>query len=109
MTVEVLSKGGWGEIKVAIFCGLRVVAKSLHKIILSPYNVSVFQEMEIASQVCHSNLLQFIGTNLLGNSIILSELMPTNLHREIKKSSFNGLQITKIALHISPALNYLHL
>ena len=110
MTEEVLGKGGWGEVKVAKFRGLRVAAKFLHEVILSPYNISVFtREMEIAARVRHPNLLQFIGATRVGTPIILSELMPTNLHKELNKSSLNHPQIIKIAKDISAALNYLHL
>ena len=110
MSEEVLGKGGWGEVKVAKFRGLRVAAKCLHEVILSPYNVSVFtREMEIAARVRHPNLLQFIGATRVGTPIILSELMPTSLRKEIEKSPLTGPQIIRIAQDISRALNYLHL
>ena len=110
MTEEVLGKGGWGEVKVAKFRGLRVAAKCLHEIILSPYNISVFtREMEIAARVRHPNLLQFVGATRVGTPIILSELMPTSLRKEIEKSPLTRPQIIKIAQDISAALNYLHL
>ena len=110
MSEEVLGKGGWGEVKVAKFRGLRVAAKCLHEVILSPYNISVFtREMEIAARVRHPNLLQFIGATRVGTPIILSELMPTSLRKEIEKSSLTRPQIIRIAQDISAALNYLHL
>ena len=110
MTEEVLGKGGWGEVKVAKFRGLRVAAKCLHEVILSSYNISVFtREMEIAARVRHPNLLQFIGSTRVGTPIILSELLPTSLRQEIEKSPLNGPQIIKIAQDVSTALNYLHL
>ena len=110
MTVEVLGNGGWGEVKVATFRGLRVAAKCLHELILSPYYIPVFsREMEIAARVRHPNLLQFIGAIRVGTPIILTELMPTCLRREIEKSPLNRPQIIKIAVDISAALNYLHL
>ena len=110
MTVEVLGKGGWGEVKVATFRGLRVAAKCLHEIILSPYNISVFsREMEIAARVRHPNLLQFIGATRVGTPIIISELMPTSLRKEIEKFPLMHPQIIRIAKDISAALNYLHL
>ena len=50
ITKEVIGKGSWGEVKVAKFRGLRVAAKCLHELIMSPYNISVFtREMEIAA------------------------------------------------------------
>ena len=110
MTEEILGKGGWGEVKVAKFRGLRVAAKCLHEVILSPYNISVFtREMEIAARVRHPNLLQFIGATRVGTPIILSELMPTSLRKEIEKSPLTRPQIIRIAQDISAALNYLHL
>ena len=110
MSEEVLGKGGWGEVKVAKFRGLRVAAKCLHEVILSPYNVSVFtREMEIAARVRHPNLLQFIGATRLGTPIILTELMPTSLRKEIEKSPLTRPQIIRIVQDISRALNYLHL
>ena len=110
ITEEVLGKGGWGEVKVAKFRGLRVAAKCLHGVILSPYNISVFtREMEIAARVRHPNLLQFIGATRVGTPIILSELMPTSLRKEIEKSLLTQPQIIRIAQDISAALNYLHL
>ena len=110
MTEEVLGKGGWGEVKVAKFRGLRVAAKCLHEVILSPYNISVFtREMEIAARVRHPNLLQFIGATRVGTPVILSELMPTSLRKEIEKSSLTRPQIIRIVQDISAALNYLHL
>ena len=110
MTVKVLGKGGWGEVKVAQFRGLRVAAKCLHEIILSPYNISVFsREMEIAARVRHPNLLQFIGATRVGTPIILSELMPTSLRKEIEKYPLTQPQIIRIAQDVSAALNYLHL
>ena len=35
MTEVVLGKGGWGEVKVAHFRGLKVAAKCLHEVIIS--------------------------------------------------------------------------
>ena len=110
MSEEILGKGGWGEVKVAKFRGLRVAAKCLHEVILSPYNISVFtREMEIAARVRHPNLLQFIGATRVGTPIILSELMPTSLRKEIEKSPLTQPQIIRIGQDISAALNYLHL
>ena len=110
MTEEILGKGGWGEVKIAKFRGLRVAAKCLHEVILSQYNISIFtREMEIAARVRHPNLLQFIGATRVGCPIILSELMPTSLRNELEKSPLTRPQIIKITRDISAALNYLHL
>ena len=110
ITEEILGRGGWGEVKVAKFRGLRVAAKCLHEVILSPYNISVFtREMEITARISHPNLLQFIRATREGTLIILTELMPTSLRKEIEKSPLTRPQIIRIAQDISRALNYLHL
>ena len=110
MTEEVLGKGGWGEVKVAKFRGLRVAAKCLHEVILSPYNISVFtREMEIAARVRHPNLLQFIGATRVGTPIILSELMPTSLRKELETGPLPYHGVLAISQDIACGLNYLHL
>ena len=110
MTEEVLGKGGWGEVKVAKFRGLRVAAKCLHEVILSPYNISVFtREMEIAARVRHPNLLQFIGATRVGTPIILSELMPTSLRKELETGPLPYPAVLTISEDIACGLNYLHL
>ena len=110
MTDVILGRGGWGEVKVAKFCGLKVAAKCLHEVILSPYNISVFtREMEIAARVRHPNLLQFIGATRMGTPIILSELMPTSLRKELEAGLLPYHAVLAIGEDIACALNYLHL
>ena len=77
LTEEVLGRGGWGEVKVANFRGLRVAAKFLYDIILSDYNRQQFtREMTIASKIRHPNLLLFIGATREEEAVILTEVMP---------------------------------
>ena len=110
ITEEILGKGGWGEVKVAKFRGLRVAAKCLYEVILSPYNISVFtREMEIAARVRHPNLLQFIGATKVGSPIILSELMPTSLRKELEAGPLPYHVVLAISQDIACGLNYLHL
>ena len=110
ITEEILGKGGWGEVKVAKFRGLRVAAKCLYEVILSPYNISVFtREMEIAARVRHPNLLQFIGATKVGSPIILSELMPTSLRKELESGPLPYHAVLAISQDIACGLNYLHL
>ena len=110
MTQEVLGKGGWGEVRVAKFRGLRVAAKCLHDIILSPYNRQLFtREMEMAARIRHPNLLQFIGATREGSPIILSELMPTSLRNQLEKAHLPRTHILCISVGVAAALNYLHL
>ena len=110
MTNEIVGKGGWGEVKVAIFRGTNVAAKCLHEVIIAEHNHHLFsREMDIASRVRHPNLLQFIGATRVGNPIILTELMPTSLRKELEKGPLTLPQILKISGDVSAALNYLHL
>ena len=110
MTQEVLGKGGWGEVRVAKFRGLRVAAKCLHDIILSPYNLQLFtREMEMAARIRHPHLLQFIGATREGSPIILSELMPTSLRKQLEKAPLPRTHILCISVGVAAALNYLHL
>ena len=79
LTEEVLGSGGWGEVKVGIFRGTKIAVKCLHQLIVSEYYLQLFyREMDIASYVCHPNLLQFIGATRVGNPIIVTKLMPTS-------------------------------
>ena len=110
MTQEFLGKGAFGEVRVGIFRGTKVAVKCLHDVIISEYNCYLFsREMDIASYVRHPNLLQFIGATRVGNPVILTELMPTSLRKEMEKSPLTRLQILTISCGVASALNYLHL
>ena len=109
LTEEVLGRGGWGVVKVANFRGLRVAAKFLHDMIISEYNQHLFsREMEIAAKIRHPNLLLFIGATREGEAVILTELMPTSLRRELLRRVMPRVQITSIAQDVACALRYLH-
>ena len=110
MTNKIVGKGGWGEVKVAIFRGTKVAAKCLHEVIIAEHNLHIFsREMDIASRVRHPNLLQFLGATRIGNPIILTELMPTSLRKELEKVPLTRPQILTIGRDVCAALNYLHL
>ena len=110
MTREVLGNGAYGKVKVAVFRGLRVAAKSLHGIIVSEYTMDLFsREMDIASRVRHPNLVQFIGATRVGTPIILTEIMATSLYNELQKKPLTQSQILGISCDVASALNYLHL
>ena len=110
LTEEVLGRGGWGEVKVAKFRGLRVAAKFIHEMIISEYNQQLFsREMTIAAKIRHPNLLLFIGATREGKAVILTELMHTSLRRELELRAMPRVQITSIARDVACALRYLHL
>ena len=109
VTSEVVGRGGWGEVRVAKFRGLRLAAKYLYQVILSDYNLRQFtREMTIAAKLRHPNLLLFIGATREGEPVILTELMPTSLRRELERREMPRVQITSICHDLARALCYLH-
>ena len=109
VTGEVLGRGGWGKVKVGVFRGTRVAVKTLYEVIVNDYYLQLFsREMEVASRVRHPNLLQFIGATKVGQLMIITELMPTSLRRELEKLSLLRSQVISIATDVVSALNYLH-
>ena len=111
VTGEELGRGGWGEVKVGVFRGKRVAVKCLHQEIISAHYLQLFsREMDVASRVRHPNLLQFIGATKVGQLMIITELMPTSLRRELEKHSLLRCRVISlsIATDVVSALNYLH-
>ena len=109
ITEEVVGKGGYGVVKVANFRGLRVAAKFLHETILSEYNLEKFtREMTISAKLRHPNLLLFIAATMEQKAVILTELMPTSLHRELEREKLPQAHITSIGQDVACALHYLH-
>ena len=104
-----LGVGGWGEVRVAMFRGVKVAAKFIHEAIISPHNIDLFiREMNIAACVRHPNLLLFIGASLEGNKpVIITELMQANLRSIIRTLSRD--HVISIGTDVACALNYLHL
>ena len=113
VTDQELGRGGWATVSVAVFRGARVAAKCVHRQIVSPHNMELFKrEMDMAARIRHPNLLQFIGASLEGQLVILTELMPTSLRRELERKPHNymGPELAiSIGLDVIRALNYLHL
>ena len=106
-----LGVGGWGEVRVVMFRGVKVAAKFLHEGIISPHNIDIFsREMNIAASVRHPNLLLFIGASMdESKPVILTELMPSNLRSCIEVSVLLRDQVISIGTDVACGLNYLHL
>ena len=104
-----LGVGGWGEVRVAMFRGVKVAAKFIHEAIISPHNIDLFiREMNIAACVWHPNLLLFIGASLEDSKpVIITELMAANLRSIIHALSRD--HVISIGTDVACALNYLHL
>ena len=110
LTGPELGRGGWATVSVATFRGARVAAKCVHNAIISRHNVQLFRrEMDMASRIRHPNLLQFIGATNVGEMVILTELMPTSLRKELEMDYFSSRVTISIGLDVARALNYLHL
>ena len=98
--------GGKGGYK---FRGLHVAAKCLYQVILSDYNLRQFtREMTIAAKLRHLNLLLFIGATREGEPVILTELMSTNLRRELERRKMPRVHISSISQDVARTLCYLH-
>ena len=79
--------------------------------IISRYNRRQFsREMAIASKLRHPNLLLFIGATREGELMIMTELMPTSLRKELEKAEelMTKKQIITISQDVSCGLNYMH-
>ena len=108
---KVLGKGGWGWVKEGKFRGTKVAVKQMHEIIISPYNIKLFErEMKMAASCRHPNLLQFLGaTNDNAVALFVTELMETNLRTELTQRSLKHKEVITLSLDVNLALNYLHL
>ena len=111
LTDQKLGRGGSATVSVAMFRGARVAAKTIHNEIVSQHNIQLFKrEMDMAARIRHPNLLLFIGATLKGEMVILTELMPTSLRRELQREYHMSPRLTiSIGLDVARALNYLHL
>ena len=109
LTEVVIGKGGWGEVRVAKFRGLHVAAKCLYQDIRSDYNLNQFtHELVMTARLRHPNLLMLIGATREDEPLILTELMPTSLRKELDKKKLPNKQIVSIAQDVASALRYLH-
>ena len=111
LTDQELGRGAWATVSVAMFRGARVAAKCVHNQIVSQHNIQLFKrEMDMAARIRHPNLLLFIGATLEGEMVILTELMPTSLRRELQREYQMSPRLTiSIGFDVAKALNYLHL
>ena len=110
LTGRFLGRGGWGSVVEGKYCGCSVAVKQIHELILSPYNLKLFErEMDIASRCRHPCLLQFIGaTNDEGNPLFVTELMETSLRTLLEQRALSDAEMSFISLDVARALNYLH-
>ncbi len=110
LTGPEIGRGGWATVSVAKFRGVQVAVKRIHNQIVSRHNEDLFRrEMQMAARLRHPNLVQFIGATIQGDMMILMELMPTSLRRQIETDEYFPPKLVKtVSVDIVKALNYLH-
>ena len=111
LSENTLGRGAWGAVREGTFRGCKVAVKEIHGLIVSDYNLTLFErEMSIASRCRHPNLLQFIGATKDGGSpLFVSELLDTSLRHVLQQRALNHEEIVCLSLDIAKGLNYLHL
>ena len=110
VTIRSVGKGTYGEVKVAKFAGQRVAAKRLNQVVITGSSLEIYkQEMSISAKIRHPNLVLFIGATTEGKLLILTELMPTSLHRELQRKKELAKEHTiSISQDVANGLCYLH-
>ena len=75
-----------------------------------PHNYNLWQftrEMTIGAKLCHPNLLLFVGATMERDPVILTELMPTSLCKELEKGELARRAIISISQDVACGLSYL--
>ena len=110
MTDKLLGQGGWANVYEGVYCGCPVAVKRIHNLIVSDYNIRLFErEMSIASKSRHPHLLQFVGaTNDEESPLFVTELMMKSLRDLLQERQLSVQEICVLCLDIARALNYLH-
>ena len=107
---KILGKGAWGSVVQGKFRCCDVAVKEMHDVIVSPYNIQLFErEIAMASRCRHPCLLQFIGATADDKKpLIVTELMDTSLRKLYEDHKLTGKEVFVIFLDVALALNYLH-
>ena len=106
---NILGTGGWGFVKEATYRGRKVAAKCLHREIISAHNQKQFEkEIKISARCRHQNLVEFIGAVPDHPTIILIEVMDTNLRDALTNRTVTPNHIHPVSVDAARGLSYLH-
>eukprot|EP00474_Spongospora_subterranea_P010483 CRZ10941.1 hypothetical protein [Spongospora subterranea] len=113
ISAEVIGTGAYGSVRSGIWRGCPVAIKSIHGVILSPYNRSLFErEMYLYSLLSHPHLLKCYGacTDEEDVPLLILEKMTTSLRAILirRAEPFPAHQALKVISAIAAALYYLH-
>ena len=125
-TNEIIGKGSYAVVRIAIYHGTKVAAKKLHSIFFEGVDPKEYKgilqlwlnEFKIMHSLRHPNIVQFYGVfnadnpsgmSLNGNSYIITELLEKSLQaRNLEKPRLTIRHIIDIAMGIAAGLCYLH-
>ena len=109
LTQTEIGRGHRAVVKIARFRQTIVAAKCLQDVVLVKDNIQQFsREMYTAALLHHPNIVRFIGAVSTGEAIILIELMPTSLRKELQKLPLSLSVVRMITRDVAQGLNYLH-
>ena len=106
---NIMGSGGWGVLQEATYKGQKVIAKKMHKDIISQYNQNMFvKRIQIMAKCHHKNVVRFIGAVLEEPVIIILELMQHTLRSALKKGNVLPQHVQSVCLDVAEGLCYLH-
>ena len=109
MTYEVIGRGRFSVVKVAIYHETRVAVRCLFTRIVAEEDRRVFTDcLEKAARLRHPSLVSFMGVALEREPVIITELMACNLRSLLEKNALTYYQLVDIALGVAKGLEYLH-
>ena len=101
----------WGTVSVGRFNGRLVTVKYPDPAVLSEHTTELLQrEVQIAAQVRHPNLLQFIGAVFEPRQppLIVTEFLDMNLRTAYQCGRLSGISKIPLFQDVAYALHYLH-
>ncbi|CEO97372.1 Protein kinase domain-containing protein [Plasmodiophora brassicae] len=108
---EIIGRGAYGAIRSGRWRGCQVAIKSIHRVLLSEYNRSVFErEMYIYSLLSHPHLLKCFGacTDADGMPMLILERMDCSLRSLLSAGPLSLPTVVTVARAVASALFYLH-